>query len=71
MLWRKLKRWGLLMHGLNMILPSFVLHLLLGLMFRGCFAIHRIFVLIIVGKSGLRILICTVKGMCVWISWLI
>ena len=33
MLWRKLKKWGLLMYGLNVILPWFVLHLLLGLMF--------------------------------------
>ena len=34
LLWRKLKRWGLLMYGLNVILPWFVLRLLLVLMFR-------------------------------------
>jgi len=46
MLWRKLKRWDLLMYGLNVILSWFVLHLLLGLMFRGCFVIDGILVLI-------------------------
>ena len=34
MLWKKLKRWGLLMSGWNVIL-----RLLLGLMFLGCFVI--------------------------------
>jgi len=71
MLWRKLKRWGLLMSGWNVIMFWFVLHLLLGLMFLGCFAIDEILVLIIVGKSGLGLLIFFVKEMCVVISWLI
>jgi len=31
MLWRKLKRWGLIMYDLNVIFPWFVLSLLLGL----------------------------------------
>jgi len=57
MLWRKLKTWGLLMSGLNVILPWFVLRLILGLMFRGCFVIDGILVLITVRKSGLRFLI--------------
>ena len=34
MLWMKLKRWSLLMYNLNVMLPWFVLHLLLGLIFR-------------------------------------
>jgi len=46
-----LKRWGLLMYGLNVILPWFVLRLLLGLMFHRCFVIDGILVLIIVGKQ--------------------
>jgi len=71
MLWRKLKRWGLLMYGLNVILSWFVLHLLLGLMFRGCVVIDGILVLITVGKSGLWLLIFFVKGMRVFTSWLI
>jgi len=50
---RKLKTWGLLMYDLNVILPWFVLHLLLGLMFRGCFVIDRILVLITVGMHVL------------------
>jgi len=53
MLWRKLKRWDLLMYDLNVILSWFVLHLLLRLMFCGCFVIDGILVLIIVGKSVL------------------
>jgi len=69
--WRKLKRWGLLMYDLNMILPWFMLHLLLGLMFHGCFIIDGILVLITVGKIGLGLLVFFVKGMCVLISWLI
>jgi len=62
------------MYGLNVILPWFVMHLLLGLMFRGCFVIDRILVLITVRKSGSGLLIFFVKGMrgmCVLISWLI
>jgi len=50
MLWRKLKRWGLLMYSLNVILPWFLPRLLLGLMFHGCFVIDEILVLITVGK---------------------
>ena len=71
MLCRKLKRWGLLMSGLNVILPWFVSYLLLGLMFRGYFIIDGILVLITVGKSGLGLLIFFVKEMHVLISWLI
>jgi len=71
MLWSKLKRWGLLMYDLNVILPWFVLHLLLGLRFCGCFVIDEILVLIIVGKSGLGLLIFFVMGMRVLMSWLI
>ena len=59
------------MYGLNMILHWFVLRLLLGLMFRECFVIDEILVLITLGKSGLGLLIFFVKGMCVLISWLI
>ena len=70
-LWRKLKRWGLLMSNLNVIMPWFLLRLLLGLMFRGCFVIDEILVLITVGKTGLRLLIFFVKGMHVLINWLI
>jgi len=71
MLWRKLKKWDLLMSGLNVILPWFVLRLLLGLMFCGCFEIDGILALIFVGQSGLGLLIFFVKGMRVQISWLI
>jgi len=70
MLWRKLKRWGLLMYDLNVILPWFVLHLLLGLMFHGCFVIDGTLVFTM-GKSELGLLIFFVKGMCALISWLI
>ena len=70
-LWRKLKKWDLLMSNLNVILPWFVPRLLLGLMFRRCFVIDRILVLIFVGQSGLGLLIFFVKGMRVLISWLI
>jgi len=63
MLWRKLKRWGLLMSGLNVILPWFV--------FRGCFLIDKILVLITVEKIGLGLLIFFMKGMRALISWLI
>jgi len=65
------KRCGLLMYDLNVILPWFVLRLLLGLMFRGCFVIDEILVLITVGKSDLGLLIFFVKGKRVLISWLI
>jgi len=68
MLWRKLKRWGLLIYGLNVIMPWFVLHLLLGLLFHGCFVIDGILVLITVEKSGLGLVIFFVKEMCVLIS---
>jgi len=71
MLWRKLKGWGLLVYGLNVIMPWFVLHLLLGLIYRGCFVIDEILVLITMAKSGLGSLIFFVKGMHVLISWLI
>ena len=67
MLWRKLKRRDL-MYDLNVILPWFVLHLLLKLMFHGCFVIDEIFVLIIMGKSTLGLLIFFVKEMRVLIS---
>ena len=40
-------------------------------MFRGCFVIDGILVLIIVGKSSLGLLIFFGNGMCVLISWLI
>ena len=65
------QRWRILMYDLNVILPWFVLHLLLGVMFYGCFVIDEILVLITVGKSGLGLLIFFVKGMRVLISWLI
>ena len=70
MLWRKLKRWILIMYGLNVILPWLVVHLLLRQMFLDCFVIDGILVLITVGKLVLRLLIFFVKGMCVGISWL-
>ena len=56
------------MFGLNVILPWFVLCLLLGLMFRGCFVIDEILVLISVGQSSLWLLIFFVRGMHVLIS---
>jgi len=59
------------MFGWNVILPWFVLRLLLGQMFLGCFVIDEIFVLITVKKSGLGLLIFFMKGMHVLISWLI
>jgi len=65
------QKWGLLVSGLNVILPWFVMRLLLGLMFCGCFVIDEILVLISVGQSGLGLLIFFVKGMRVLISWLI
>jgi len=71
MLWRRLKRWNLLMYGLNVIPPWFVLHLLLGLIFRGCFVIDEILILITVEKSGLGLLIFFIKGIRVLINWLI
>jgi len=51
------------MYGLNVILSWFVLCLLLGLMFCGCFVIDEILVLNTVGKSSLGLLIFFVKGM--------
>jgi len=39
------------MYDLNLILPWFVMHFLPGLMFRGCFVIDGILVLINVEKS--------------------
>jgi len=65
------QKMGLINVWLECDLPWFVLRLLLGLMFRGCYVIDEIFVLIAVGKSGLGLLILFVKGMCVLISWLI
>jgi len=59
------------MFGWNVTLSWFVLRLLLGQMFLGCFVIDRILVLITVKKSGLGLLIFLVKGMRVPISWLI
>jgi len=59
------------MYELNVILLGFVLCLLLGLMFCGCFIIDGILVLITIGKSGLGLLIFFVNGMRVLISWLI
>jgi len=71
MLWRKLKRLGLLMSGLNVILRWFVIRSLLGLMFRGCFVTNEILILITVGKSSLGLLIFFLRRMRVLISWLI
>jgi len=56
------------MYDLNVILSWFVLCLLLGLMFRGCFVIDGILVLITVGKSDLGLLISFMMGMRVLIS---
>jgi len=63
MLLNKLKRWVLLVYGLNVILPWFVLHVLLGLMFLRCFVIGVTLVLTTLGKSGLEFLTFFVKGM--------
>ena len=46
---KKLKRWVLLIYGLNVILPWFMLHLLLELMFLGCFVIGGTLGIITVG----------------------
>ena len=70
MLLNKLKRLVLLVYVLNVILPWFVLHLLLGLLFHGCFVIGGTLVLTTVGKSGLVFLTFFVKGMHVLISLL-
>ena len=70
MLLKKLKRWILLIYDLNVILPWFVLHLVLGLMFLGCFVIGETLVLITVGKSDLGFLTFFVKGIHVLISLL-
>jgi len=48
-------------YDLNVILSWFVLHLLLGLMFHGCFLNNDILVLITVRKSGLGLLIFFVR----------
>jgi len=56
------------MYDLNVILPWFVLHLLLRLMFCGCFVIDEILILTTMGKSGLRLLIIFVKETHVLIS---
>jgi len=45
------------MSSLNVIMSWFVLRLLLGLMFHGCFVIDEIFVLIFVEQLGLGLLI--------------
>jgi len=68
MLWKKFNIWDLLMYDLNVILSWFVLCLLLELLFRGCFIIDGILVLIIVRESCLGLLIFFVKGMHVLIS---
>ena len=62
MLLRKFKRWDLLMSGWNVILLWFVLHLLLGQIFIGCFRIDELLVLITVEKSCLG---CV----CSYFSW--
>jgi len=59
------------MSGLKVILPWFVLCLLIGLMFHGCFVLDEIFVLITMGKPDLGLLIFFAKEMHVLISWLI
>ena len=68
MFWRKLKSWDLLMSSWNVTMPWFVLRLLLGQMFLGCFIIDGILVLITVKKSGLELLIFFMKRMHVLIS---
>ena len=68
MLWKKLKRWGLLMSGLKVIFPWFLLRLLLGIMFCECFVIDEILFLIIVGKLGLGLLKFFMKEIRVLIS---
>ena len=45
------------MSSWNVILLWFVLHLLLGKMFLGCFGINEILILITVEKSGLELII--------------
>ena len=67
---KKLKRWVLLVYDLNVILPRFVVHLLLRLMFLGFFVIGGILVLITLRKSGFGFLTFFVKGMHVLISLL-
>ena len=57
------------MSGWNVTLPWFVVRLLLGQMFLGCFVIDEILVLITMKKSGLGLLMFFVKGMRVLISW--
>ena len=67
---KELKRWVLVVYDLNMILPWFVLHLLLGLTFLEFFVIGEILGLISVGKSSLLFLTYFMKGMHVLISLL-
>ena len=50
------------MSGWNVILLWFVLRLLLGQMFLGCFVIDEMLVLITVGKLGLQLLIFFREG---------
>ena len=66
MLWRKLKRWDLLIFGLNVILHWFVLYLLLELMFHGYFIIAGILILITLGKLGLGLLIFSWREYVCW-----
>ena len=67
---KKLKRWVLLFCGLNVILPWFMLHLLLGLKFIGFFVIGGTLPLITVEKSGLGFLTFFMKAMHVLTSLL-
>jgi len=67
---KKIKRWVLLVYGLNVIMSWFVLHLLLGLMFLGFLIIGGTLVLITVGKSGLGFPTFFVKGMHVLTNFL-
>jgi len=68
---KKLKRWVLLVYDLNVILPWFVLHLLLGLTFLGFFVIGGTLALITVEKLGLRFLTYFMKVMHVLTNLLI
>ena len=69
MLLNKLKRWVLLVDGLDVILSWFVLHFLPWLMFIGCSVIGVTLVLTTVKKSGLGFLTFFVKGMHVVINF--
>jgi len=61
MLLNKFKRWVLLVHGLNVIMFWFMLHLRLWLMFLECFVIGETLLLIIV-RNHLRFLTFFRKG---------